>query len=56
MIAENLTPDEKLVLDEYRSSKSMGHAGGEWAIKDKKLVKLDVVKKVDLSPIREVTR
>ena len=48
-----LLPDEKLLLAKYRQSRALGHAAGEWAIKDAVLVKLDVVEKVDLSQLRE---
>lgn len=48
-----LTDDEAKLLNEYRSTKKMGHAHGEakieWDIKDNAIVKLWITKKVDLN-------
>jgi hypothetical protein len=43
-----LTQDELHLIDEYRSTKKMGHAHGEWDIKNGLIVKLWITKKVDL--------
>lgn len=56
----DITSDELLVLKEYRNARELGHADLELSVKDHKIVKLHVTKKVDLAaqdaPLREVPR
>ena len=54
-MVEELTVDEKQVLDEFRRSKAMRHSELMWCIRDGKLVKLQVLEKIEIKefPLRE---
>lgn len=47
-MSEDLTPEELLLLRQFRQTKGSHHAEGEWAHKDGKLVKLWVTNKTDI--------
>jgi len=59
-MADDLEPDEMLVLREYRRLREKRHGDLEMSVKDGRLVKLWTVDKVDLSTLpstlREVPR
>jgi hypothetical protein len=43
-----ISEDEARLLIKYRQTKKMGHAHGEWDIKEHGMVKLWITEKIDL--------